>query len=371
MTDSKRPRHSLDDFDDDVYDDGGAPHAFDEDSRPEAAGSDESGSAHDFEEDSYDNDPDSLRGYDAEESGIDAESTPDAYDNTADHDDYYDEFDEFDEDPEDRRGAGVAGMAGAGAAGAGLGAATGAGAAGVGTAGAKGAGAGAAGATAAGAGAAGKSQGVPIRGLAMVLIAVAVLFMVWGAFSLLGDDDKSGEKVASESGVQKNGDEKGAEQGKKPTSEPKKAPAKAPAKEDKKTEKAPAEEPAKAPEEQPAPPAAAPAEVDRNATHVTVLNNSPIKGLAGKTATTLRDGQWDASSVGNLPDTERVFNKSAVYYPAGDATSQAAAEEIAGELGIGAEQRDGDIDKSIKAANMLEGPDAGEIVVITTNDMQS
>ena len=205
----------------------------------------------------------------------------------------------------------------------------------------------------------------------MVLIAVAVLFMVWGAFSLLGDDDKSGEKVASESGVQKNGDEKGAEQGKKPTSEPKKTPAKAPAKEDKKTEKAPAEEPAKAPEEQPAPPAAAPAEVDRNATHVTVLNNSPIKGLAGKTATTLRDGQWDASSVGNLPDTERVFNKSAVYYPAGDATSQAAAEEIAGELGISAEQCDGDIDKSIKAANMLEGPDAGEIVVITTNDMQS
>ncbi|HJD50094.1 MAG TPA: LytR C-terminal domain-containing protein, partial [Candidatus Corynebacterium intestinavium] len=108
---------------------------------------------------------------------------------------------------------------------------------------------------------------------------------------------------------------------------------------------------------------------DREATHVTVLNNSPIEGLAGRTADGLRGEKWDAKSIGNLPDSAYVFRESVVLYPAGDAKAKAAAEQIAKEHGLQTRERNREIDDSLRDVQLLDGPPPGAVIVVTVDDM--
>lgn len=79
------------------------------------------------------------------------------------------------------------------------------------------------------------------------------------------------------------------------------------------------------------------ASVDRSAVTVRVFNNSTVSGLAAETATTLESSGWTVSETGNY-STGNVA-KTTVYYSAGSSAEKQAAQEIATELGITAEQR--------------------------------
>lgn len=385
VTDSNRPRHSLDDnFDDDRPLNLEPQHGAHED--PVDA---------EFEDAEYsDYDADGYDGYESYDDGYAEYEDYDGDDGEhgayAEYDDEYgDEYGEY-EDYDDgsaaaaqrhheagrRRigGAAVAGAAGAGAAGAGAGSA-GATAAGAG-AGEAGSGA-AAGEPGGQVGAEARSgQGLPLRGLAMVLIAVAIALIAWGAVSFVNGGDSKDGNVQAGQGDEDTSNLSPAEQARLAKE---KENAERQAARDKAANDAKAEEAKKAEAEKKAAEEAENAEnaenqgvlsdKDREATHVTVLNNSPIEGLAGRTADGLRGEKWDAKSIGNLPDSAYVFRESVVLYPAGDAKAKAAAEQIAKDHGLEARERNREIDDSLRDVQLLDGPAPGAVIVVTVNDL--
>ncbi|HIW95786.1 MAG TPA: LytR C-terminal domain-containing protein [Candidatus Corynebacterium gallistercoris] len=208
------------------------------------------------------------------------------------------------------------------------------------------------------------TQGLPLRGLAMILLAVAVILIGWGGYTLLGGDaDNDPANNASDSSTTQTQGEAAP-----PADNPEAADAEgAPAPAD----EAPAAEgeDAQAPAPAPGQGAGAQGGVDKNNEYIAVLNNSPIQGLAGDVAGKLRDQQWKETGVGNLPDQAGTFPESVVLYPKGDAAAQAAAEKAAAELGVQARERTAAIDRALAGADMLEGPAPAKVVVVTTNNM--
>lgn len=230
-------------------------------------------------------------------------------------------------------------------------------------------GAGAGGATAA-SGHGGASNGLPLRGLAMILLAVAIVLIGWGAFSMFsGGDEDSKESTNASQSASENAGQNGAQNGAGAPGEQSTQQSPADQKPSEAPEKKPEENGAGVGNENNAQPPAGGAEVNRAEQQVTVLNNSPIQGLAGDTAERLRGQEWGRTSFGNLPDTAGAFPKSVVLYPGNDAAARAAAEQIAGDLGIAAEARTPEMDKALGEADMLEGEGPGAVVVVTTNDM--
>lgn len=378
VTDSNRPRHSLDDnFDDDrplnLEPQHGA-HQGPVDAEFEDA------EYSDYDADGYDAD-----GYESYDDGYaEYEDYGDDYaehGDYAEYDEYGDEYAEYEDDEDEsaaaaqrhheagrRRigGAAVAGAAGVGAAGAGAGAAG---------ATADGAGAGAATGEPGGqVGAEARSgQGLPLRGLAMVLIAVAIALIAWGAVSFVNGGDSKDGTVQAGQGDEDTSNLSPAEQARLAKE---KENAERQAARDKAANDAKAEEAKKAEAEKKAAEEAENAEnqgalsdKDREATHVTVLNNSPIEGLAGRTADGLRGEKWDAKTIGNLPGSAYVFRESVVLYPAGDAKAKAAAEQIAKDHGLEARERNREIDDSLRDVQLLDGPAPGAVIVVTVNDM--
>nr|WP_228073481.1 LytR C-terminal domain-containing protein [Corynebacterium sp. ED61] len=193
----------------------------------------------------------------------------------------------------------------------------------------------------------------------MILLAVGIVLVGWGAFSLAGGDDESTEQNAAST-------ESVTEQAQQPSqTQQSAAPSQSPEKNPSETQ---GQEPA-APEAGVGNEGADERQVNKADQQVTVLNNSPIQGLAGDTAKTLRDKQWGKTSFGNLPDTEGAFPKSVVLYPGNDANARAAAEQVAADLGIEVQARTPEIDGRLAAADMLEGEGPAAVVVVTTNDM--
>lgn len=382
VTDSNRPRHSLDEnFDDDRPLNLESQHGAHED--PVDAEF-EDAEYSDYDADGYD---DGYEGsYDdgyAEHEDYAAGYAGHHDGDYAEYDDEYAEYEDYDDESAaaatqrhheaGRRrigGAAVAGAAGAGAAGA----------AGAGSAGATGAGAGEAGSGAAAGepggqvGAEARSgQGLPLRGLAMVLIAVAIALIAWGAVSFVnGNDSEDGNVQAGQEGE----DTSNLSPAEQARLAKEKENAERQAAREKAAGDAKAEAEKKAEAERKAAEEAENAEnrgelsdKDREATHVTVLNNSPIEGLAGRTADGLRGEKWDAKSIGNLPDSAYVFRESVVLYPAGDAKAKAAAEQIAKEHGLETRERNREIDDSLRDVQLLDGPPPGAVIVVTVNDM--
>ncbi|TYR16606.1 LytR family transcriptional regulator [Corynebacterium urealyticum] len=385
VTDSNRPRHSLDEnFDDDrplnLEPQHGAHQGPVDAEFEDAEYSDYDADGYDADgyesyDDGYGEHEDYAAGYAGYHDGDYAEYD----DEYAEYEDEYgdSEYEDYDDESAaaaqrhheaGRRrigGAAVAGAAGAGAAGA----------AGAGSAGATGAGeAGAAAGEPGGqVGAEARSgQGLPLRGLAMVLIAVAIALIAWGAVSFVNGDSKDGTVQAGQ-GDEDTSNLSPAEQARLAKE---KENAERQAARDKAANDAKAEEAKKAEAEKKAAEEAENAEnqgalsdKDREATHVTVLNNSPIEGLAGRTADGLRGEKWDAKTIGNLPDSAYVFRESVVLYPAGDAKAKAAAEQIAKEHGLEARERNREIDDSLRDVQLLDGPAPGAVIVVTVNDM--
>lgn len=210
----------------------------------------------------------------------------------------------------------------------------------------------------------------------MILTAVAVLLIAWGAFSFFGkDDDSSSHQAAkTETSEQANGDSgvqkpsSGAQQstppagdkareGEKPAPQPSASAPEGPAGNNPAGAEAPAA-------------GAANGQVNKADTYVTVLNNSPVSGLAGDTAKKLHGDKWAKTGFGNLADADYVFQESTVLYPKNDANARAAAEQVAKDLGVGTKERTPEVDASLPKAHMLQGPPPAAVVVVTTNDMK-
>ena len=200
----------------------------------------------------------------------------------------------------------------------------------------------------AGGGAHAKKGGLPLRGLAMVLIAVAVMLGLWALYSITsGDDDSTG---ASEN---KQENSTGSTIGAAPegSAGPDAAGSRAPGAPGA-SEGASAPSPAPAPGKGDAPrdsaasgaadEAAAPqgngaageenahsAARDRNDIKVSVLNNSGEVDKAKKEADSLKGGGFKVGYVGNLPGDVLTVPKTTVFFPEGDASAEALAKEVA------------------------------------------
>ncbi|MCJ7859021.1 LytR C-terminal domain-containing protein [Corynebacterium kalidii] len=251
-------------------------------------------------------------------------------------------------------------------------------------------GAAAAGGAAAGAGAAGSAGpdgadradgagGPPLRGLAMVLTAVAVVLIAWGVYSFVGGDDGSedtAQDTATGQGTAGAADgTSGAGDTPRPgDGEPTGAPADDADRPDDGSTDAPDEGERPADGDAPAEgaePGGAPAapEVDRAATAVTVLNNSG-QPVAQSTADRLRGAQWTNVGYGNLQGRiDGISEESRVYYREGDAQSQAAAEQVAGDLGIAAVAGNPDYYDRFGEAEVRHGPRADGVVVVLTGPL--
>ncbi|MBG9290864.1 LytR C-terminal domain-containing protein [Corynebacterium diphtheriae] len=152
---------------------------------------------------------------------------------------------------------------------------------------------------------------LPLRGIAMILIAVALMLGAWGVYSVTSDNSSSAPKTSTAETSEQTPAEKS----------PPQAPAVSdtPAASDAPAEKAPADKPADKP--------AADKPAAERPVPVRVLNNSTVQGLAAQVADTLRSHGIDVVEVGNLPDA--VVPQTTVFYPAGH---QAQAQKIADQL---------------------------------------
>ncbi|WP_075693169.1 LytR C-terminal domain-containing protein [Corynebacterium sphenisci] len=174
-----------------------------------------------------------------------------------------------------------------------------------------------AGATAAGGG---EAAGVPLRGLAMVLIFIGVILAAWGVYHLMSRDqgdalDQAASSTAATAPAEadQGGGPAGGDAG-RPGAPGEPAPG----------EPAPGE---------PAP--AAPAPVDRARVHVQVLNNGMVAGRAEQTAGELGGQGWGNVGHGNLSDAEYRVQADTVFFTPGNAAEEAAARELAESRGPG------------------------------------
>ncbi|MHD0177137.1 LytR C-terminal domain-containing protein [Corynebacterium diphtheriae] len=154
---------------------------------------------------------------------------------------------------------------------------------------------------------------LPLRGIAMILIAVALMLGAWGVYSVTSDNSSSTPKTSTAETPEQTPAEKSAPQAPAVSDTP--AASDAPGESAAPAEKTPADKPAadKPAAERPVP--------------VRVLNNSTVQGLAAQVADTLRSHGIDVVEVGNLPDA--VVPQTTVFYPAGH---QAQAQKIADQL---------------------------------------
>lgn len=232
-----------------------------------------------------------------------------------------------------------------------------------------GAGAGSAGGAAGAAGGAGVAGAagskLPLRGLAMVLISVAILLGLWGIFALTSSDETTATNTAN------NAQESAANGGEGANGSGNKAGDKdgrgdghngAPADGDHREgdhadaehadgahsdaaghngEEGTARDGAR-PEGAPAPgerrqgaggAGAGSGAGDQQTFDVTVLNNSTVSGLAHRVTESLeREGQKTRES-GNLPGGEKVLRENTVFFPAGNAAAEQRARELAERVG--------------------------------------
>ncbi|WP_025353207.1 LytR C-terminal domain-containing protein [Nocardia nova] len=177
------------------------------------------------------------------------------------------------------------------------------------------------------------SGGPPLRALAMVLIALAIVFAGLGAMAL---SNSTSDSAAAETSDASETSETAASSA-APVTTSVAAP----------TTEAPATTTTTAP------PTTTTSAVDKTIP-VRVLNNSTVSGLAAKTGNQLTSAGFDVTETGNYPGG--VIAKTTVYY-GNSPQEKETAEAIAKELGISAEPRFAGIADS--------GP--GVIVIVTGN----
>lgn len=166
-----------------------------------------------------------------------------------------------------------------------------------------------------------ESSGPPLRAIAMVLIALAILFAGLGAASLGGSDSDESTPVASTTAASTN--TATATSAAAPTTRDTPAASAAPTSAATTTTST-------------AGAATASGQVDKSVP-VRVFNNSTVSGLAAQTANELTSTGWNISETGNY--SYGLIQTTTVYYRADNAAEKRAAGAVAAELGVKAEPR--------------------------------
>lgn len=179
-------------------------------------------------------------------------------------------------------------------------------------------------------------SGLPLRGIAMIIIAVAVLLLAWGVYSMTNSGTNTAQEEVTVAETSAN----------KPAAHASAAPA-APATPATSAANSPAATASAAPS-QPAAPAATSGATPK----VFALNNSTVQGLANRVAEDLKSKGFADVESGNFPD--EVLPKSVAFFTPGNADEEAAARKIADQLKITAQPR----------IDALKDKPAGVILVI-------
>lgn len=170
-----------------------------------------------------------------------------------------------------------------------------------------------------------------MRGLAMILIAVAVLLAAWALWSMQGKDDTSttsaGQTQSTETNAGTIAESSSSSDSEQASAEPGTS-----------EEASSSEQPAADGETGNA---ASVGSADSNSTPVNtlyVLNNSTVPQLAARVADSL-SGDYPKVESGNLPDT--IIPQNTVYFTAGNAEAEKAARELADRVsGVAMERSD-------------------------------
>lgn len=159
------------------------------------------------------------------------------------------------------------------------------------------------------------SSGLPLRGLAMVLIAVAVLLAMWGLYASTQDSSSgdAGAAATTETVVAGQTTGPASSDAPAPASETEDAAESAPG------ESTPAQAPAPAPAATSAP------------ARLNVLNNSTVPNLAADVADRLRADGFEVGEVGNMPD--HILPETTVFFQPGNADAEQRARELAERVG--------------------------------------
>ncbi|MEU7142327.1 LytR C-terminal domain-containing protein [Nocardia sp. NPDC046473] len=182
------------------------------------------------------------------------------------------------------------------------------------------------------------SGGPPLRALAMVLIALAIVFGGLGAMSLSKSDADSSGSGPSESATSTSA---------KPVPQ---VPAATTAPKTPDAASSTSVAPSSAATTTPSTTAPATTTAAAKAVPVTVLNNSMIVGLAGKTAGQLTADGWNVVETGNYPGAN--IPKTTVYYGNSPGDKE-AAQAIAQQLGIAAEPKSSGLGESSPGVTVI------------------
>lgn len=213
----------------------------------------------------------------------------------------------------------------------------------------------------AGSAAAGAGGRLPLRGVAMVLISVAILLGLWGIFALTSSDDSTATNTAESTQDAASGQGEpgagGANNG--GANNGGGAPADGQHRDGQhgdghaNADHPAGEHPAGAahdgarPEGAPAPGGERPAGAAgagsgsragagagaRQNFEVTVLNNSTVSGLAHRVTQSLEREGLKTRESGNLPGGDKVLPENTVFFPAGNAAAEQRARELADRVG--------------------------------------
>lgn len=171
-----------------------------------------------------------------------------------------------------------------------------------------------------------------MRGLAMILIAVAVLLAAWALWSMQGKDDTSttsaGQTQSTETNAGTIAESSGSSDSEQASAEPGTS-----------EETSAEQQPAADGEAGVA--AGGASLANGNSTPVNtlyVLNNSTVPQLAARVADSL-SGDYQKVESGNLPDT--IIPQNTVYFTAGNTEAEKAARELADRVsGVAMERSD-------------------------------
>ncbi len=177
--------------------------------------------------------------------------------------------------------------------------------------------------------------GLPLRGLAMILIAVAVLLAVWALWSMNSRDSGTGAVATTSSSTQAGSPAATA------------SPATTTGAETATTESTTLPQ-TTAPASPAAPAAAGGAAEPVRTLHV--LNNSTVPQLAARVADELR-GDFPVVESGNLPDV--LLPENTVYFTPGNPDAEQKARELAERVGGVAQERSDALPKETEGRDSL------------------
>ena len=249
------------------------------------------------------------------------------YDEVDDRDDHDDSDDSDDRDDRDYRDDRAVAAAGAGAA----------------SAGAAGAGAGTGSSTAAAAG------GVPKRGLAMILIAVALLLALWGVYAMTkgGSDDQAANDPASQSVQDPNAQNGQAQQGQQSQqnqtqADPNNPNAQQGQEQGQQGQQNQNPNDPNAQNRQPgqggtqgngAAPVGANNPMTAENETVNIYNNSAMQDFANRVAAQANEKGMKVGEVGNIPGESAIFEQNTVLYDPATPGAEDRARELADKVG--------------------------------------